>query len=90
MEQETNSTARSKPDIELKTKDGTEVLEHERPLEIVDAYQNPMHTICDRGDMRRLGKAQEYRRVFGPLATFGFISIYLCTWECTFVLGLLS
>ena len=36
----------------------------------------------DRNDMRRLGKRQEYRRIFGPTATFGFISMYLCTWEC--------
>ena len=38
----------------------------------------------DRTDMKRLGKRQEYRRIFGPVATFGFISMYLCTWECEF------
>ena len=62
-------------------KDATQVLEQEQPPEAVDAYQNPWHTTFDRRDMRRLGKKQEYRRVFGPLATFGFISMYLCTWE---------
>ena len=62
-------------------KDTTKVLEQEQPPEAVDAYQNPWHTIFDRRDMQRLGKKQEYRRVFGPWATFGFISMYLCTWE---------
>ena len=62
-------------------KTATQVLEEEQPAEAVDAYQNPWHTIFDRRDMQRLGKKQEYRRVFGPAATFGFISMYLCTWE---------
>ena len=62
-------------------KDATQVLEQEEPREAVDAYQNPWHTMFDRRDMGRLGKKQEYRRVFSPLATFGFISMYLCTWE---------
>ena len=62
-------------------KNPTQVLEQEQPPEAAEAYPNPKHTIFDRSDMRRLGKKQEYRRVFGPLATFGFISMYLCTWE---------
>ena len=71
----------SSPEGDIEFKNATQVLEQEQPPEAVDAYQNPWHTIFDRGDMRRLGKKQEYRRVFGPLATFGFISMYLCTWE---------
>lgn len=65
----------------IELKNATQVLESEQSPEAVDAYQNPWHTIFDRSDMRRLGKKQEYRRVFSPLATFGFISMYLCTWE---------
>lgn len=59
----------------------------ESDLEVVDPSQNPSLTVFDRSDMRRLGKKQEYRRVFGPAATFGFISMYLCTWECTCLSG---
>lgn len=62
-------------------KNTTQVHEQEQPPEAVDAYQNPSHTVFDRRDMHRLGKKQEYRRVFGPWATLGFISMYLCTWE---------
>lgn len=61
----------------IEPKNATQVLEQEQPPDAVNAYQNPWHTIFDRGDMQRLGKKQEYRRVFGPLATFGFISMYL-------------
>lgn len=75
------SASLSSPDGGTEPKNATQVLEQEQPPEAVDAYQNPWHTIFDRSDMQRLGKKQEYRRVFGPLATFGFISMYLCTWE---------
>lgn len=71
----------SSPTGDIELKNPTQVLEEEQPSEAVDAYQNPWHTVFDRGDMQRLGKKQEYRRVFGPVATFGFISVYLCTWE---------
>ena len=56
-------------------------------IELVDPSQNSSLTVFDRSDMQRLGKKQEYRRVFGPAATFGFISMYLCTWECTCLSG---
>ncbi|KAF2088825.1 amino acid transporter [Saccharata proteae CBS 121410] len=38
--------------------------------------------------MQRLGKKQEFKRNFGFLATLGFVSIYMATWE--FVLVSLS
>ena len=60
-----------------------DVAVQESVIEVVDPTKNPSLTVFDRSDMRRLGKKQEYRRVFGPAATFGFISMYLCTWECT-------
>ena len=60
-----------------------DVAVQESVIEVVDTSKNPSLTVFDRSDMRRLGKKQEYRRVFGPAATFGFISMYLCTWECT-------
>lgn len=45
-------------------------------------------TSNDVSDMRRLGKKPEFRRNFGFLATLGFISVYMATWE--FVLVSLS
>ncbi|KAL0258810.1 hypothetical protein SLS55_006314 [Diplodia seriata] len=42
----------------------------------------------DVRDMLRLGKKQEFKRNFGFLATLGFVSIYMATWE--FVLVSLS
>ncbi|KAL9096709.1 MAG: hypothetical protein Q9165_001197 [Trypethelium subeluteriae] len=42
----------------------------------------------DVQDMKRLGKKQEFKRNFGLLASFGFVSIYQATWE--FVLVSLS
>jgi choline transport protein len=43
----------------------------------------------DIADMQRLGKKQEFKRSFGFLATLGFISIYMATWEFVLVsLGL--
>lgn len=60
-----------------------DVAVQEMVTEVVDPSKNPSLTVFDHNDMRRLGKKQEYRRVFGPAATFGFISMYLCTWECT-------
>lgn len=42
----------------------------------------------DALDMQRLGKKQEFKRNFGFLATLGFVSIYMATWE--FVLVSLS
>ena len=68
-------------------KDVGEIAVQESVREVVDPSKNPSLTVFDRTDMRRLGKKQEYRRVFGPAATFGFISMYLCTWECTCLLG---
>ena len=68
-------------------KDVAELSVQETMIEVVDPSQNPSLTVFDRSDMRRLGKKQEYRRVFGPAATFGFISMYLCTWECTCLSG---
>ena len=64
-------------------KEVAEMSVQESVIEVVDPSQNPSLTVFDHSDMRRLGKKQEYRRVFGPAATFGFISMYLCTWECT-------
>ena len=81
MRSPTSSTLAPSPTDANVSKNGTKVLEQEQPPEAVDAYQNPLHTVFDRRDMQRLGKKQEYRRVFGPMATFGFISMYLCTWE---------
>ena len=75
------SASLSSPEGGTKLENISQVLEDEQPPEAVDAYQNPWHTIFDRSDMQRLGKKQEYKRVFGPAATFGFISMYLCTWE---------
>ena len=76
------SASPSSPTDGTELKNAVQVREEEQPAEAVDAYQqNPWHTVFDRSDMQRLGKKQEYRRVFGPLATFGFISMYLCTWE---------
>ena len=76
-----SSASLPSPTGDVKPKNATQILEQEQPPEAVDAYQNPSHTIFDRRDMQRLGKKQEYRRVFGPWATLGFISVYLCTWE---------
>ncbi|KAF4314330.1 putative amino acid transporter protein [Botryosphaeria dothidea] len=45
-------------------------------------------TANDVRDMQRLGKKQEFKRNFGFLATLGFVSIYMATWE--FVLVSLS
>ena len=73
----------STPEGGLDLKDVAQKSLQESVIEVVDPIQNPSLTVFDRSDMRRLGKKQEYRRVFGPAATFGFISMYLCTWECT-------
>lgn len=38
-------------------------------------------TDADAADMARLGKAQLFHRTFSYWSTFGFVSIYLATWE---------
>lgn len=56
---------------------------------LVEAFEYGIgETANDVSDMRRLGKKQEFRRNFSFLATLGFISIYMATWE--FVLVSLS
>ena len=77
----------STPEGDRGPKDVAGLFVQESVIEVVDLSQNPSLTIYDCSDMRRLGKKQEYRRVFGPAATFGFISMYLCTWECTCLSG---
>lgn len=37
----------------------------------------------DAVDMARLGKAQQFQRNFSYWSTFGFVSIYMATWEYT-------
>lgn len=37
----------------------------------------------DAADMARLGKAQQFQRNFSYWSTFGFVSIYMATWEYT-------
>ena len=78
------SSSSAPPMTRVESKVATEVQQQEESFEAVEAYQNPWHTTFDRSNMQRLGKRQEYRRVFGPVATFGFISMYLATWECTY------
>lgn len=39
----------------------------------------------DVADMARLGKAQQFRRNFSFWSTFGFVSIYMATWEFAIV-----
>lgn len=39
----------------------------------------------DVADMARLGKAQQFRRNFSFWSTFGFVSIYMATWEFALV-----
>lgn len=59
------------------------VAEDGRPTEYYqDEFDvDPRHTDDDKRDMLRLGKKQEFKRVFGFWPTFGFTSIYLATWE---------
>ncbi|KAJ4387399.1 polyamine transporter tpo5 [Gnomoniopsis smithogilvyi] len=42
-------------------------------------------TSQDAADMARLGKAQQFHRNFSYWSTFGFVSIYMATWEFTIV-----
>lgn len=42
-------------------------------------------TSQDAADMARLGKAQQFRRNFSYWSTFGFVSIYMATWEFAIV-----
>lgn len=42
-------------------------------------------TTQDAADMARLGKAQQFHRNFNYWSTFGFVSIYMATWEFTIV-----
>lgn len=42
-------------------------------------------TAQDAADMARLGKAQQFHRNFSYWSTFGFVSIYMATWEFTIV-----
>ena len=42
----------------------------------------------DKRDMQRLGKKQEFKRNFRLISAFGFVSVYMATWE--FVLVSLS
>ena len=54
------------------------------------AFRDSEH---DMGDMKRLGKAQEFKRNFSYLSTLGFISVYMATWEIVLIvlsLGLYS
>lgn len=39
----------------------------------------------DEADMVRLGKAQQFKRNFSFWSTFGFVSIYMATWEFVIV-----
>lgn len=39
----------------------------------------------DVGDMKRLGKAQEFKRNFSYISTLGFISVYMATWEIAII-----
>jgi hypothetical protein len=39
----------------------------------------------DSIDMKRLGKIQAYKRNFGTWSTFGFVSLYMATWEYVLV-----
>lgn len=39
----------------------------------------------DEADMVRLGKAQQFKRNFSFWSTFGFVSIYMATWEFAIV-----
>ena len=73
------SAPRSTSEGDSVLKDVAEISLQESVIKVMDTSQNPSLTVFDRSDMRRLGKKQEYRRVFGPAATFGFISMYLCT-----------
>ena len=51
--------------------------------EIVESQWND--TRHDVADMKRLGKKQEFNRNFNFLATLGFVSIYMATWEYVLV-----
>lgn len=42
-------------------------------------------TAQDAADMARLGKAQQFHRNFSYWSTFGFVSIYMATWEFAIV-----
>lgn len=42
-------------------------------------------TTQDAADMARLGKAQQFHRNFSYWSTFGFVSIYMATWEFSIV-----
>lgn len=42
-------------------------------------------TAHDAADMARLGKAQQFHRSFSYWSTFGFVSIYMATWEFALV-----
>ena len=46
------------------------------------------NTAQDAQDMRRLGKAQQFKRNFSLWSSIGFVAIYMATWE--FVLVSLS
>ncbi|MCJ1419764.1 hypothetical protein MMC32_006120 [Xylographa parallela] len=64
----------------------TESKEHDlRQTDIGDNRGQWGDTQHDIFDMQRLGKRQEFKRNFGFLATLGFVSIYLATWEYVLV-----
>lgn len=51
------------------------------PPPIAHAHLSPQ----DAADMARLGKAQQFHRNFTLWSTFGFVSIYMATWEFALV-----
>ncbi|KUI62400.1 hypothetical protein VP1G_09529 [Cytospora mali] len=51
----------------------------------VASDEAPGLILQDARDMARLGKAQQFHRNFGFWSTFGFVSIYMATWEFAIV-----
>ncbi|CAN8105310.1 unnamed protein product [Discula destructiva] len=52
---------------------------------VVVAVDDAGLTAHDAADMARLGKAQQFHRNFSYWSTFGFVSIYMATWEFSLV-----
>ncbi|KAK7736132.1 polyamine transporter tpo5 [Cytospora paraplurivora] len=55
------------------------------PSIVIPAAEAPDLFWQDARDMARLGKAQQFNRNFDFWSTFGFVSIYMATWEFVIV-----
>ncbi|ROW08712.1 hypothetical protein VPNG_06378 [Cytospora leucostoma] len=55
------------------------------PSNVIPTVEAPDLILQDARDMARLGKTQQFNRNFDFWSTFGFVSIYMATWEFVIV-----